>query len=162
MFMFIEVVGFFLVIAGLILAAAGIFYIRDWFRFRRLAKERAGESICQFARSFKRREVEPSVIRACWNGFQKVATVKNFPVRTSDSIAWLYGIENDELDEFFEDLAAQTGRSIKNTEVNPFHSKVESVGDFVLFLNAQPKLLLGGAPGRTLKENVGSHAKRML
>jgi hypothetical protein len=155
-----EVVRVFLVIIGLIGVTIGIFHIRDWLRFRRLAKERAGESICQFARSFKRREVDPSVIRACWNGFQEAATVRNFPVRTSDPIAWLYGIENDELDEFFEDIAAKTGRSVKNTEVNPFHSKVESVGDFVLFLNAQPKLLLGGAPSRLLEKGARLNARR--
>lgn len=120
--------------------------IRDRIRFHRLACARSGQSICQFARSFKRREVEPVIIRTCWEAFQQQAPVQNFPVYASDPIGRLYGLESDDLDDLVKEIAAKLGRSLKNTMANPFYSKVSSVGDLVLFLNAQPKLLLGGAP----------------
>ncbi len=36
-------------------------------------------------------------------------------------------------------IAQRTGRSLSNTTANLYYSKVKTVGDLVLFFNAQPK-----------------------
>jgi len=115
--------------------------IINFIRFKRLAKERAGLSICQFGRSFDYRRVDTTIIRAAYEGFQEWAGsgAKNFPVMASDDIAKLYGMEDEDLDDFAKKLTQKTGRGWNQLEQNPLYGKVITVRDLVLFVNFQPK-----------------------
>ncbi len=125
----------------LVLATIGI--IIDSIRFKRLAKERIGLSICQFARSFDYRRVDTKIIRAVYEGFQDWARggVKNFPVMASDEVAKVYKLVDEDLDDFAEELAQKTGRGWENLEKNPLYGEVITVKDLVLLLNLQPKVI---------------------
>jgi hypothetical protein len=130
-------------VIGFLLVLAAIVMVIDSIRFRSLAKKRTELSICHFARSFDYRQVDTKIIRAAYEGFQEWAgdRIKGFPVMDSDNIAKLYGMVDEDLDEFAEELAQKTGRSWNNLEQNPLYGKVITVRDLVLFLNSQPKVI---------------------
>lgn len=117
--------------------------IFDFFKYHRLARQRQGLSICQFARSFDYRRVDTKIIRAVYNGFQQQISfgITGFPVMATDDIAKIYFWEDEELHDFAQELAMQTGRSWDLAENNPLYGKVNTVKDLVLFLNYQPKLV---------------------
>lgn len=108
-------------------------------RFTHLAQERQGRSICQFARSFDFRNVDTKLIRVVYTGLQSWAAVPNFPVAASDDLGEVYGIVDDDLDYFAEEIAIQTGRTLIHAENNPFFDHVKTAKDLILFLNHQPK-----------------------
>jgi hypothetical protein len=120
-----------LALPALVLAAT----IADRQRCRNIAKARAGESICQFARSFDRKTVDPWVIRAVYEELSN-----EFPIRRSDSFYPDLRIDADDQDDYFEVIALRLGRSLENSKDNPWFGKVETVGDFVFALQCQPKL----------------------
>lgn len=132
--------GFLFLIAFCLILAVPI-TIFNFFRFRRLARQRAGLSICQFARSFNYRHVDTNIIRAAYEEFQRWAGpgAKDFPVMASDDIGKLYGVDGEDLDDVAEELAVKTGRRWADLESNPLYGQVTTVGDLVLFLNRQTK-----------------------
>ncbi len=132
--------GFFFVLA-FFLVLATISLIIDYIRFSRLAKERAEFSICQFARSFDYRRVDTKIIRAAYEGLQAWAGggIKHFPVMATDDIGKLYGMVDEDLDDFAKELAEKTGRDWDSLEQNPLYGKVITVRDLVLFVNFQPR-----------------------
>jgi hypothetical protein len=108
---------------------------------RALAAERAGESICTFARSFERRGVDPWVIRAvheelafCYRLGDRLAV----PIRAADLLTEL-GMDGDDLDDAVGDVAWRTGYSLRVTRNNPLYGRVRTVGDLVRFFNHQPR-----------------------
>ena len=109
-------------------------------RFRLLAEARQGLSICQFARSFDYRRTDTKIIRAVYEGLQEWAIGANFPIKADDSISDIYRMVDEDLDDFAEEVAAKTNRSLTNTTSNPYFGKVKTAKDLVLFLNCQPKL----------------------
>ena len=124
--------------------------ILEHFRFKRLAKGRAGLSICQFVRSFDYRHVDTTIIRAVYEGLQGWTTfgIKQFPVMAADDLAKVYGLEDEDLDDFAERVAQTTRRAWGDLENNPFYGKVTTTQDLVLFLNRQPKRSARGFAGR--------------
>ena len=110
-------------------------------RLKRLARKRAGLSICQFARSFNYRRIDTKIIRAVYEGFQDWvgSGIKNFPVVASDDIAKVYRMGDEDLDEFAEELASKTHRRWGEFEINPLYGRVKTVEDLVLLLHFQPK-----------------------
>jgi hypothetical protein len=115
--------------------------ILEHFRFKRLAKRRAGISICQFVRSFDYRHVDTTIIRAVYEGLQGWTTfgIKQFPVMAADELAKVYGLKDEDLDDFAERVAQTTRRAWSDLENNPLYGKVTTTQDLVLFLNRQPK-----------------------
>jgi hypothetical protein len=109
-------------------------------RIQRLVERRRGESICQFARSFPRRTMDPRVLRAVYTeiGDRMVGKPAGFPLRAGDRLDQVCGIYCDELDELGEDLAFVTGRSLEGTRANPYFDRVRTVRDLVMFLHHQP------------------------
>jgi acyl carrier protein len=111
-------------------------------QLRALAEMRAGESICEFAREFDIREVDSWIVRAVYEQIQgQLQHVhSSFPVRASDRLKEDLHLDDDDLDM---DLAVQieqrTGRSIDDTNANPYFGKVKTVRDLVLFFQFQPK-----------------------
>lgn len=115
-------------------------------RAQRIAVARSGESICAFARSFERREVDPWVIRAT---YEQLVTTCGFPVRADDHFERDLCIGDEDLDFEAMDIAKRSGRSLDRAEANPLFGKIKTVRDLVLFLNHQPpgapRVVPGGA-----------------
>jgi hypothetical protein len=103
-------------------------------------KQRVGETICQFTRSFDYRKVDTKIIRATYEYLADWNKVKGrpFPVRASDSLHKIYYIVDEDVDELAEEVAKKTGRSLEDAERNPLYGKVMTVRDMVLFINNQP------------------------
>ena len=88
-----------------------------------LAAQRQGESICQFARAFPRREVDTWVIRA------------------DDRLKQDLWLDDDDLDlDLLEEMARLSGRSLERVGDNPWFGRVDRARDLVLFLDRQPRL----------------------
>lgn len=121
-----------LCLALVTLVAAG--WVAGHRRVQRIAATRSGESICEFARSFERRQVDPWVIRAT---YEQLVTTCGFPVRADDHLEQNLWIGDEDLDFEVIDIAKRSGRSLDRAEVNPLFGKIATVRDLVLFLNDQ-------------------------
>lgn len=107
-----------------------------------LAALRRNESICTFAKSFNPHEVDTWVIRAVYEQLQMylASTYPQFPVRAEDTLDGCLITDPDDLAlDLAKEIAARTGRSLDNTQSNPYYGNVNTVRDLVLFFNAQPR-----------------------
>lgn len=110
-------------------------------RLRALAAERAGESICEFARSFDPRETDTWVIRAVYEQLQTYLTPvqNNFQIQSTDLLLGQLIDDPDDLDmDLVEQVATRTGRLLKDATRNRYYGRVNTVADLVHFFNAQP------------------------
>lgn len=116
---------------------------RESRRFEAMSSIRDGESICSFARSFDTRHTDTWVIRAAHQEIQLLLNsyMPHFPVRASDSLLDDLHIDADEVEDLLLDIAMRSGRSLDETESNPFYGKIDTVSDLVLFINAQPEMM---------------------
>ena len=125
-------------VLGGVVAALGR---REALRLARLAQSRAGESICQFARSIDCRRVDTWVVRAVYEELQRSLPGKvAVPLRVTDHLQRDLGLDADDLDFLIEGLAQRAQRCLAHTSGNPLFGKVATVGDLVEFLQAQPRL----------------------
>jgi len=114
-------------------------------RLRALAASRAGEGICQFARQARCRENDPWVVRAVYEELAhqtaRFAKATDFPVRWDDDIWQTLKMDEEDVENAcLPVMAWRAGRSLDKTRKNPWAGKVETAGDLVRFLNAQPRL----------------------
>lgn len=100
-----------------------------------IASLRSGESICNFARSFARRSVDPWILRAT---YEELAT--RFPIRADDRFEQDLCIDDEELEFEAKNIASRAQRSLERAETNPLFGKITTVRDLVLFLDHQPPL----------------------
>jgi hypothetical protein len=105
-------------------------------RQRRLAANRAGESLCTFARSFHYRKIDTWIIRAV---YEQIQAEVQFPIRPSDRFVQELSIDPDDLGEFARLIAARAGRTLDGMEQNPWYFQVQSVDNLVMFFHEQPK-----------------------
>ena len=128
------------VLAGLaVLLGSLIIYGYLWGRrrARRIAAERAQESICTFARAFDRRTVDPWVIRAVYEAF--ATQPLSFPVRADDRLLEDLGADDEDIFYFLgPEIAERAGRSVESVDGNPCPNQDATLRDFVMFLNRQP------------------------
>ena len=110
-------------------------------KLREMADERADEGICTFARSFERNQVDTWILRAVHEELQHYLkfSAGTCPLRASDRFEKDLKIDPDDIEDLIPVVAQRTGRSLEYTEKNPFFGKIETVGDFVLFINNQPR-----------------------
>jgi hypothetical protein len=110
-------------------------------RMRALAAERAGESICQFARSLPYRQLDTTVIRAVYEEFEEAVGYPGcvIPIRASDLYEETLLMDSEDVDDMVQDIAKRCGRSLDGSEANPYHGRVHTVGEIVHFLCAQPR-----------------------
>ena len=110
-------------------------------RLARMTQGRAGESICQFARSIDCRRVDSWVVRAVYEELQRsLSAAVVVPLRVTDNLQRDLRLDPDDLDDLVVDMAQRARRSLADTSANPLFGKVTSVGDLVEFLQAQPRL----------------------
>ncbi|MBW8464659.1 hypothetical protein [Acidovorax sp.] len=107
---------------------------------------RSGESICQFARAIDCRQVDTWVVRSVYEELQRYYSEKwALPLRVTDRLEEDLQLESEDLDHVLVDMAQRAGRNLSDTRTNPFYDKVNTVGDLVHFLNAQPRLKVAAA-----------------
>lgn len=109
---------------------------------RRLAAQREGKSICEFARDFDTRTVDTWILRAVYEQIQAQLNHVHpaFPVRASDLLKEDFHLDDDDLDiELALQIGQRTGRSLAQTTENPLFGEVNTVRDLVLFFQSQPK-----------------------
>jgi hypothetical protein len=110
-------------------------------RLELMLADRKGLSICQFARSFDRREVDPWVIRAVYVALQGASSQSTLLIIAADQLIFDLGIDHEDLDtEICDEIAYRTRRSLNDCEHNPLYSKVHTAHDLVHFFNAQPRV----------------------
>ena len=125
-------------VLGGVVAALGR---REALRLARMAQSRAGESICQFARSIDCRRVDTWVVRAVYEELQRSLSVAvAVPLRMTDHLQRDLRLDADDLDDLVVDMAQRARRSLADTSANPLFGKVTTVGDLVEFLQAQSRL----------------------
>lgn len=138
-----------------ILLFCGLFLVarkemrRDEEHLRRLARKREGESICEFARDFDLRQIDTWIVRAVYEQLQQRLTHVHpaFPVRAADRLKEDLHLDDDDLDlDIAEEVEQRTGRSLDGSNANPYFGKVGTVGDLVLFFQAQPIKSTSAAP----------------
>ncbi len=133
-----------LVVGGVTAGIACISYVdnrRRRRRFKALAAERAGDSICTFARAFEK-ETDTWILRAVYEQIQaELADLcQTFPVRPADRLREDLTLDADDVDfDLVPGIAKRAGRSLRQTKDNPYYGKVETVADLVRFLCAQGK-----------------------
>ena len=114
---------------------------RDEEQLRRLAEAREGESICEFARDFDRRQIDTWIVRAVYEQLQQRLKHVHpaFPVRAADRLKEDLHLDDDDLDmDIAEEVEQRTSRTLDGSNANPYFGKVETVNDLVLFFQAQP------------------------
>lgn len=117
---------------------------REALRLARMAQGRAGESICQFARSIDCRRVDTWVVRAVYEELQRsLSAAVAVPLRLTDTLQSDLRLDADDLDDLVADMAQRARRSLADTSANPLFGEVTTVGDLVEFLQAQPRLPTG-------------------
>lgn len=107
-----------------------------------LAERRQSESICDFSRSFNVREMDTWVIRAVYEQVQEQLhwAHPNFPVRADDRLVEDLRLDPDDIDlDIVPDVSGRTGRSIRNSQSNPFYGQVKTVSDLVAFFCEQER-----------------------
>lgn len=116
---------------------------RDSRRVRQLSASRAGETICQLARSFDCRRTDTWVLRAVYEELQAHIDPYPFPIHADDALDELM-IDREDLDmQIVWSIAGRARRSMENAERNPFYRKVVTVRDLVGFFVHQPPLPRG-------------------
>lgn len=124
-------------LAGFVCRACYVRRLRTAERMR----ERAGESICGFARTLKREAgFDPVVVRAVYEVTQEYAGGPRLPLRAADRIVEDLDLDAETTDEIIMEVADLSRRSLKAAEQNPFFGKVTTLRDVVCFVFAQPRL----------------------
>ncbi len=113
---------------------------REEEHLRALAEARVGHSICEFAREFDLRAVDPWIVRAVYEQLQKQLehVHPSFPLHAEDRLKEELHLDGDDVDmEVVVQVEHRTGRSLANADANPYYGKVRTVRDLVMFFQFQ-------------------------
>jgi hypothetical protein len=129
-----------LAVLGGVGMACSIGTLADDRRLASLAARREGESICTFVRAFDYRAVDTWILRAVYEELQTYGRFRGgvLPLRRTDDLEHTLGIDPEDLGDSAYTIATRAGRSMDGCEVNPLWGRVNTVGDLVQFLMAQP------------------------
>jgi hypothetical protein len=110
-------------------------------RTRRIAASRVGENFDTF-HSLLAPTVPQEVSRAVYLKFQQwwSGTVHEFPVRAEDTIADVYGMVDEDLDDAVQEVLSECGRRLPPKDQLRQMRPVVTVRDFVSFVAACPKV----------------------
>ncbi len=129
-----------LIILGSLTGLIAISMLRQRRWIARFRQERA-DTICDFRKSFNLREVDPWIIRATHEAFGAWLDPKQpcFPLRASDSIGGDLKIHPEDMGDLVFEVAERAGYDLSHCDANPLFGKVQTVEDFVLFINMEPR-----------------------
>lgn len=130
---------------GAFVAATVVYDRRERRRLAALAGSRRDESICSFIRALPIRELDTWVVRATFEQLQHHLSDlhETFPLRPSDRLVNDLRMDPDDLEDVVIEIAGRAGRSFDGCRTNPYFDKVETVGDLIAFLCAQPRVQHG-------------------
>ena len=132
-----------LVIGMAIVAIGPLFGVRYRRQLPAWAKDRTGESICDFVSEFNIRNTDTWVLRAVYEEFSEYLQTEEgpFPIHADDR--WVEDLRIDDEDfhsDLLPDIAHRARRSLEDTKDNPFYDRVKTVRDLAGFLMHQPRL----------------------
>lgn len=105
-----------------------------------LAEARSGESICTFARALPKAERDTFAIRAVYEEVGAAIAIA-LPLRPSDRLEQDLQLDAGELHFDIIPMALKrAGRAESGGENNPHSGRIETVGDLLRFVAAQPRL----------------------
>lgn len=106
-----------------------------------LARERDGESLCTFVRSFDYRTIDTWILRAVYEELQSYfgTCPPIVPIRADDDIDRMLGIDPEELEYLLTVIAYRCGRSIDVSPDEASLVRIQTVSDLVRFLTNQPR-----------------------
>jgi hypothetical protein len=127
----------FLVLAIVVLGWVAV--LLDRRRWRKVALTRSGESICTFVRAFDWRHTDTWVLRAVYEEFSHhlADADQPIPIRAEDHF---FNLDAFDVEELVSAAAIRAGRTMDNTNLNPYFGMVHTVRDLVHFLEHQPRL----------------------
>ncbi len=127
-------------ILGAISVIAGVQWVLLG-HMRSLATGRTDESICTFARSFDCRQTDSWLLRAVYEELSRYSAVGGcpLPIRADDRWEEDLKIDPEDFEDLAMDIAQRAGRSMDDTEHNPFYGKVRTVRDLVSFFEHQSR-----------------------
>lgn len=115
-------------------------HVKEKLYFKKLMRQRQGESLCTFSRAENLTGIDTFILRAVYEEIQiEIPPQQNFPLRWSDNLYSGLHLQGDNVEELIERVAQRTGRCIKHTELNPLFGKIHTVGDLIVFFNHQSK-----------------------
>lgn len=124
---------------GLFLSVCAYEHIKTKVHFNGLMNQRAGESLCTFARAQDLTDIDTLIVRAVYEELQlEIVSQKDFPLRWSDNLYSDLRLQGDDIEDLIERVAQRTGRCIKHTALNPLFGNIHTVSDLIAFLNHQP------------------------
>lgn len=128
---------------GLIIIIFGLFIafsiLTDYFRMRRLAEQRKGETFYHFAEHFIGEDIPKEILLNTYNYFYDWSNAIKIPVRATDSIDEIYGISEEDLDDAIEAILTKSGRRLPTPEELENIPVFTTVEDIVFFVNNSPK-----------------------
>ncbi len=129
------------VIGGVVLFAITLTAPSITDRLTALADQRAGETLADFFQQFDPDRVDSWVIRAAYERLQQVVWPdRALPFHADDDFTEQLYTDPDDLEVLvIIPVAKRLGRSLNAFEQNPYYQRIETVGDLVMFINAQPK-----------------------
>src|SRR5262245_30890956 len=118
-----------------------LLYVYDKRRLRRLASQRTEESIGTFVCALGYRDLDTGVVRAVYEELQHYFAYAHpaLPLRPTDRFVQDFDFDTQDLDEVIAAAAKRCGRDMGHLTSNPYFGRVNTVGDMVHFLCAQPK-----------------------
>jgi hypothetical protein len=120
-------------------------------RVRRLVAARPGEGFDTFAQALQSSSdpPDPLIVRTVWEELQPWVTAGRMraPLRPEDRLDDLMIDAEDVHDYLLPSIAARFGLSLDETTRNPWHGRVDTVGNLVRFVNAQPRRTRAGEAG---------------
>lgn len=130
-----------LIVLGALAALITVIGLIDRRKVAKLRNKR-GDTICDFRKAFNLREVDPWIIRASYEAFSAWIGQNEhlFPLRASDSIERDLRIDPEDMWDLVLEVAQRAGYDITDWEANPLLGKIETVLDFVLLINHQPRI----------------------
>ncbi len=142
------VVNLVLLIGGVVLAIIVLIIIHsiiNGIRIRRIAKKREGETFRDFANYFAETDVPYDVLKNTYEYFEEWNSNSSvvFPVRSTDSIADVYGIVDEDLQDAVEEILKKSTRHFIKREETLEIPQVETVEDVVLYVASAQKEATG-------------------
>lgn len=97
----------------------------------RLMRERNDYGKDDFIRSFS---VDAQISNAVWDGLSREAVVKGFKPMPTDDLQRVFGLAEEDLDDFVLQILVQCGCRIPDSAETSAMSPVRTVGDLVAFV----------------------------
>lgn len=113
----------------------GINHTKKW--TNQMLMERAGESICTFARSLPARSHDTKIVRVVYESLHKTLSV---PLRPHDELEETLKMDPWDIEDFVVEMAESSGKSMDGWEANPLAGQVITVADLIRFLEMQPSV----------------------